>query len=46
MHKATHVVGAKGTADATLLPPGPQHEMIDYRLAAPVEQFGKGLPAV
>jgi hypothetical protein len=27
-------------------PPGPQHEMIDYRLAAPVEQFGKGLPAV
>ena len=24
MHKATHVVGAKGTADATLLPRGPQ----------------------
>ena len=36
MHKATHVVGAKGTADSTLLPPGPQHEMIDYRLATPV----------
>src|SRR5262249_15977448 len=45
MHEAAHMVGAKRAADATFLPPRPQHEMIDYQLAPPVEQFGYRLPA-
>jgi hypothetical protein len=39
-------VGPEGAAGAALLPVGPEHEVVDEQLAAPVEQVRQGARAV
>src|SRR5258705_10359342 len=42
MHEgARDVIDLEGTADATLLPPGAEHKMLDDQLAAPVEKVSE-----
>src|SRR6516165_9424590 len=44
--RAVDMVGSKRAADTAFLPAGAEHEMLDYQLAAPVEQVNQGLLAV